>query len=355
MNGGSEISTGFEIFVFILSMIIAIFPPAAFVNEGLTVESLFNFYIGPAAADPIGHNCRKIVVRRASIGCFPFVFFLAMQLFYDPTIFAVIPTNIAQCVSLASIFGFVGSLSYAYYHHHTRFEQLEPIKNLKKYSPNIDEMKARIAVEYVNFDNYTSALSAYCHLVISDSWFMHFDRFTFHIVNSADVQFTVVHCSNFKSSIDGGERQNYTIRAKAGSIDIPDFHFRTRVDVARDVILHQSTDELFENVFRDEIVQNGNHPIGDPDSLEECIGCYQRPADVKISKACPPSQDRQPCRDCFCPPRWCASCLARVFMAKQAAAQIPKERWMSGQADCPTCRATFCVLDVHFLAIPGQD
>ena len=44
-----------------------------------------------------------------------------------------------------------------------------------------------------------------------------------------------------------------------------------------------------------------------------------------------------------CSVLWCSSCMARWFAAR---ATGPFERWLSGRATCPGCRANFCLLDV---------
>ena len=46
----------------------------------------------------------------------------------------------------------------------------------------------------------------------------------------------------------------------------------------------------------------------------------------------------------------CVSCMGRIFASKQN--QNRPEQWMTGKSPCPTCRATFCVLDVCYFAQP---
>ena len=62
----------------------------------------------------------------------------------------------------------------------------------------------------------------------------------------------------------------------------------------------------------------------------------------------PPSQEGS-CRQCFCRPMWCFSCMSKWFAARQN--QQQPETWMGSTAPCPMCRAQFCVLDV--LALQG--
>lgn len=52
-----------------------------------------------------------------------------------------------------------------------------------------------------------------------------------------------------------------------------------------------------------------------------------------------------PCRQCFCRPMWCLSCMSKWFAARQN--QHTPESWMASHAPCPMCRATFCMLDIQ--------
>ena len=50
------------------------------------------------------------------------------------------------------------------------------------------------------------------------------------------------------------------------------------------------------------------------------------------------------CRQCFCRPMWCLSCLGRWFASRQN--QERPETWLASCVPCPTCRSKFCILDV---------
>ena len=72
------------------------------------------------------------------------------------------------------------------------------------------------------------------------------------------------------------------------------------------------------------------------------------PANVKLSKQCDEVNNGD-CRQCFCRPMWCLDCMGKWFASRQD--QQHPENWMSKRSPCPTCRATFCVLDVCRLLI----
>ena len=56
------------------------------------------------------------------------------------------------------------------------------------------------------------------------------------------------------------------------------------------------------------------------------------------------SQQVGDCRQCFCRPMWCISCMAKWFASRQD--QRRPEEWLRGVAPCPMCRSQFCALDV---------
>ena len=59
------------------------------------------------------------------------------------------------------------------------------------------------------------------------------------------------------------------------------------------------------------------------------------------------------CRQCFCRPFWCMSCMSKWFAARQD--QARPETWLSSTAPCPMCRAVFCMLDILKLEEPVEN
>ena len=73
------------------------------------------------------------------------------------------------------------------------------------------------------------------------------------------------------------------------------------------------------------------------------MACLQERANVKLVKLCAAAEEGE-CRQCYCRPLWCISCLAKWFSARQN--QSDTSNWLAGTAGCPMCRAVFCVADV---------
>ena len=80
-----------------------------------------------------------------------------------------------------------------------------------------------------------------------------------------------------------------------------------------------------------------------PKDPEPCIGCMQQPANLKLQKLCALSGEGE-CIPCYCRPMWCIDCMGKWFASRQD--QHQPERWLASTSPCPTCRATFCMLDV---------
>eukprot|EP00040_Diaphanoeca_grandis_P028599 m.165966 g.165966 ORF g.165966 m.165966 type:complete len:121 (+) comp31406_c0_seq5:106-468(+) len=111
------------------------------------------------------------------------------------------------------------------------------------------------------------------------------------------------------------------------------------------IVIRQSLSEQFLEAFRQQITANGGRSMVPSESLDRCVGCMNNEASVRIDQRCCEDRHRATqCSPCACRPMWCLECLGKWFASKQP--QAEPERWMSGQAECPTCRATFCMYDI---------
>ncbi|XP_037316822.2 E3 ubiquitin-protein ligase TM129 isoform X3 [Pungitius pungitius] len=112
------------------------------------------------------------------------------------------------------------------------------------------------------------------------------------------------------------------------------------------VVIHQTMSELFLDTFRAHVDLNQPYTLPSGQEMEPCIGCMQVPANLKLVRLCQAegAPNVSECQQCFCRPMWCLSCLGRWFASRQD--QQRPETWLSSRVPCPTCRATFCVLDI---------
>ncbi|TNN43002.1 E3 ubiquitin-protein ligase TM129 [Liparis tanakae] len=112
------------------------------------------------------------------------------------------------------------------------------------------------------------------------------------------------------------------------------------------VVIHQTMSELFLETFRAQVDLNQQYTLPSGQEVESCIGCMQVPANSKLLRLCQAegAGNESECQQCFCRPMWCLSCLGRWFASRQD--QQRPETWLSSRVPCPTCRATFCILDI---------
>jgi hypothetical protein len=126
---------------------------------------------------------------------------------------------------------------------------------------------------------------------------------------------------------------------------------------ARQVVVQQTLDQRFQAGLEEVVAANTaayNDAQGqqgqaaargiNADPGDVCAGCMASAPEVRLVARC----GRGSCESCFCRPLWCLKCLGRWFLAKQMERGTSTSAgWLTdGQAPCPTCRRTFCALDV---------
>jgi hypothetical protein len=213
-----------------------------------------------------------------------------------------------------------------------------------------------VNLEFRDIDKFVASLGGSV-VIVTDSWILQTNVHNVDVVHQRDA---VLHVSSSEEhsltteGTSGAQYLNISVQSinsevyKSFSIRLNSLQYNqlterlmSPIRVARSVLIHQSIADRFSVAFRDQVARNGAYtqPPGSP-AMEPCVGCLQTRPDVKLSKRCENDQ----CRQCFCRPMWCMSCMSKWYAARQDQYQL--ETWMSGTAPCPMCRATFCVLDI---------
>uniref|UniRef100_A0A914DWS6 Uncharacterized protein n=1 Tax=Acrobeloides nanus TaxID=290746 RepID=A0A914DWS6_9BILA len=181
----------------------------------------------------------------------------------------------------------------------------------------------------LSYDNFKIEYIGYSRAIVTDSWILIISNYTVDFAQTSDLIFRVVKVANhpYLSQDDSGF-QLVDVEIESISKKMPNFKIR------------------FVTVFLKQIQDNPKFVYPNKEELDPCLGCSLNLTNVKISRTCDNNTDPdgQNCGVCRCRPMWCGSCMARVFASKQN--KDHPEVWMSGKADCPTCRSAFCVLDV---------
>ncbi|EJW82826.1 hypothetical protein WUBG_06264 [Wuchereria bancrofti] len=206
--------------------------------------------------------------------------------------------------------------------------------------------------EYRNvLDTLSITLTGIDRVVMTSSWILYVTNYTLTCAQVSDVSLEAIRADEHPVLLV----IYLSIRAESfrdlrNKLDKP-------IAVAREVVLKQSLNERFVEAFTQQIALNPKYDYDEPERLEPCLGCSTEMSNIKLWKRCLNDvQDdmdaegpKLHCTQCYCRPMWCDTCMGLIFASKQDPHR--PELWMPGKAQCPTCRATFCILDVAFLNI----
>ncbi|KHN72874.1 Transmembrane protein [Toxocara canis] len=356
--------------IYVLFSICIIFPPIEFISAGFTIPSIFSSLLGDEKFDFITYQLRRTVLTMFIHLCLPFFYFVFLAFVQDEPIFVVHPTEMIHVLAHCSLLLVLLSAAYFCIRYAHSWESHETIKCLKRFDSNWTAVADRINTEYRSIDNFNVSLSGIKKVVMTNSWILNVTNYSLLCAHVSDVTLEAVRADEHPISHheqSGGPAQFVDIEVRSMSNKIKPFIIRIRAEsfrdmrdklnkpigVAREVVLRQSLSDRFVEAFLEQISTNPTFSYPDPENLEACLGCATERASVKLSKNCvhvdvdEDGERRPPCSQCFCRPMWCETCMARIFAAKQD--KNHPERWMPGKANCPTCRAVFCVLDVCLL------
>uniref|UniRef100_A0A914XJ95 Transmembrane protein 129 n=1 Tax=Plectus sambesii TaxID=2011161 RepID=A0A914XJ95_9BILA len=362
--------------IFLLFALCIIFPPTEFCSAGLTLEGVFGHFLGDEQTSFVEYHLRRSTLTVVSHFCLPLLYFLFLEFLEDGiTIFVLEPHHILQYGAVASIAIAIGAFTFGFYRKSADWATHPTVKALKQYDPDWRRIAQSIDIEYRRIDKFCVALGGIRRVVVTDSWVMFVSSYGLYLSQQSDVDLKAVRADEHSISHHTSDAQSvqfidiqvvntvkaiapFTLRLNADMLRDLRTKLARPVAMARDVILRHSLNERFVHAFLAQVESNPRVDL-DPlikERLDLCLGCSIEPTNVKLEKNCldmahqQMDMDGRPipnCSQCFCRPMWCVACMARIYAAKQE--QNRPERWMSGKASCPTCRTTFCVLDVSFI------
>ena len=365
---------------YIVICLCIIFPPIEFINAGLTVQTIYSNWLGSEQLDFINYHIRRTVATMVVHSVLPLGYFIMLGLFSSDehaklfnylftTTFPGSSTTLGTLGLTLSIVTFTFFLWFAM----GWLQGNHPvIKRLAKYDPDWKHVANQINTELLRVDNFTTGNQSR-RLIVTDSWIILTSTYDVKIAKKIDVKLEI------KGAIDLSHHPDFShtvqlldidvLNAENGEVIFPirltglEFgEFKTRVAMAienlRNIVVKQSISEQFVSVFLEQIRQNERYHLpSDHPELENCIGCMQKIANVKLIRRCVPEDDAEPlrgvngeeaCRQCYCRPMWCADCLGRWFAARCTGTET--SRWLSSKCPCPTCRSVFCVLDICLIS-----
>ncbi|BFZ01867.1 hypothetical protein BsWGS_04906 [Bradybaena similaris] len=218
-----------------------------------------------------------------------------------------------------------------------------------------------INVEFRRIDKFVSGTQSRL-VAVTDSWIIKTSTYYVYIAHQNDIHLTLSDSEEHPLSYQNQMAVQYlnitvgriepglkpfTIRLN--SLELGDLKEKLQAPIrnARNIVIHQSLSDRFLKAFREFVEDNPMYITSPNMEIEQCIGCMQKMADVKLQKHCEDPAGEQlseVCIPCFCRPMWCLECMGKWFASRQD--QQRPETWLSSKSPCPTCRAHFCVLDV---------
>ncbi|CAJ0609083.1 unnamed protein product [Cylicocyclus nassatus] len=365
--------------IFTAVVLLLLYPPDAFVGAGITFDNLAYGFLGLSELSFLDFYCRRVVMTTAFVLCLPF--FLMLSLFFaqeHAVVFTVHPSRLIHYVALISPLLALGAFIYILYHITTSFCSLPAMKKLKTYGYDAAQVFTNLSGEFIRIDAFRHSISNVSRLVITDSWLFHCSRFNFVVVKLSDVRFRVINAEDTMNSLHQalGMNQYLTVAVSLpDDIKYMDFIFKIdnvsmrdlesklgqdRIEFSTEVRLKMSLTDKFIQAFLDQAKKNPRYHRYVKEDLEPCLGCSEKLSNVKLWRQCDvlglvadENLPRPACMPCQCRPMWCVSCMARIFLAKQD--QSTPTRWLEGTCPCPTCRATFCVMDVALLSYYDEE
>ncbi|XP_069543599.1 E3 ubiquitin-protein ligase TM129 isoform X4 [Brachyistius frenatus] len=217
-----------------------------------------------------------------------------------------------------------------------------------------------INTEFRRIDKFATGAPG-ARVIVTDSWVLKVSTYHVHVASQTDCHVTVTESRRHQlspdspspteiltlrvDSINPGVRP-FTIRLNSTEYSDLREKLRCPIRTSSNVSIHRTVSELFLDTFRTQVELNPSYSLPRGQEAELCIGCMQVAADTKLVHLCstPGTDGDLECQPCFCRPMWCMSCLGRWFSSRQD--QQRPETWLSSRAPCPTCRATFCILDI---------
>lgn len=336
-------------------------PPTEFVAAGVTIQNLLSDYLGSEDMHFIYYHIKRTTVTAVIHSVFPLGYYLGSALFSPQK-------NLFNLWSLSMFWRIYLTLSVAlilltcilaYYWTRQNWAN-HPIAKQLGHLGNGDSWRtvaSSINVEFRRFDKFTTGPHGR-RVIVTDSWVIKTATYFLHIAHQNDIHLTLAHSEEHSLSYENMTSVQYlnfavtsvNPKVKPFSIRLNSLEYRDLKDKlqapvrnARNVVIQQSLSDKFLEAFKDQIKDNvAFHPPPNME-IETCIGCMQKLADVKLVKLCDDAS-RGDCVQCYCRPMWCLECLGKWFASRQD--QQQPETWLGSKSPCPTCRATFCVLDV---------
>lgn len=370
MSGVLFVSVVYWMFALML-----VFPPSEVASAGLTIEALLGGWLGSESLTFVQYH-----MRRTAATCLAHTLLLpgyvATLMKAEPWVLLFLDTRIhSQASVLLVLVSLLPAAAVAWvvsgwwqggWQGHPLAASLAVYASSN--SPEAwKSVAADINTEFRRVDKFTSGASSVYRVVATDSWLLKVTNYKVELTSLRDAVLSLEASQTTAgpaatTEANPAPAQLLTIKVVSVREGVPAFSLRLSsvefgelerkvvnpVVNARHIVIQQSLSDFFLETFTETIRLN---PTVSPPTQERsmCFGCQQTEANVTLQRRCSSAGggDGQ-CQECHCRPMWCVSCLSKWFASRQD--QSRPESWLSSRAPCPTCRSTFCLLDVSIIA-----
>ncbi|XP_060800770.1 E3 ubiquitin-protein ligase TM129 [Amyelois transitella] len=346
---------------YMLFSICVVYPPTEFVAAGFTIAQLFENYLGSENVNFIGYHMKRITITALIHTMLPLGY--VFSLWFGG---AIGPWFLSSAAAAAIIPLLMCYKILCWWEYDRRkHPAVKPLLCYTEPGQDWRIVAASINVEYRSVDKVCVALTATSKFVATENWLIKVTQYGVNLVHQNDCALVATATdSHDLTPTDEDVVQYVNIEVIPSREDVKRFTFRISTTALRDlqprlvspvrvpehISLLPTLIERFVSVFKQHVEQNPVYYVDE--EVEQCIGCMQAQADVKLNRRClPPPAHLEggppQCQQCNCRVLWCCSCMARWWASR---AQGEAERWLAGRCSCPVCRAVFCLLDVSPVA-----
>jgi len=345
-----------------------VLPPKEFISSGLTIQHTFASFLGSEELQFIQYHIRLTTISVIIISLLPLGYFVGLGWltqryngFQVPPLWS--PLTICTLASILLAFGVLW-LAFTWYRNGWKGHPIAKTLALYANGHPWYTVASDLNIEFRRVDKFSSSsTTALRRVIVTDSWVVVITIHHLNIVHQSDIHLSMLSSKEHNLSHLGttGDVQMLTIRVQTIRKEVPSFNIRLNsleyidfkeklkapIRNAQSIRIHQTLSDRFVDAFKAQVFENPRYLQLTANAEDEpCIGCMQNAANIKLQKLCNDPGIRD-CLNCYCRPMWCIECMGKWFASRQDQSQ--PDTWLASKSPCPTCRATFCMLDVCLL------
>ncbi|XP_003747036.1 E3 ubiquitin-protein ligase TM129 [Galendromus occidentalis] len=343
-------------------------PTGEIIDSGLTVSRMLKGFIVEEHTDFIAHHLSLTAANTIVHSILPLGYVFGLVIFGGASPETLIPFkgNLWPLLLVAVVLGGY-ALNKTSRHYLSKWSTHPVAKVLSLYTLESDDSWRRVAerlnAEFRGPDKFSTA-GGITRTIVLPSWLIHLETYEMHLIHIADAKLKVIgSAEHLVSHLDASGLQCLTILVESRRERVPSFTLqlnssdydelrqRLPLENSKNIPIHRNLSDRFIEAFRANVRLNPT--LEYDEELDSCIGCMQAQPDVVLRKLCDNDSEETirstRCVGCLCRPLWCSSCLARWFASRQD--PDAPHTWLRGKCPCPTCRSTFCLLDVQPLIL----